>query len=213
MIGAQAQVPVWSDLNSAVTPRSVPAAARSTPRRTRRPRRRSTPSTTSTCRSTLSCPRSTSPGRRPDSRDLRQEPGDRGRDGDDQAPVDRQIVTNGDGIVAQCATGGASATISLIASPSGTAWGYDAIVRNWLRPGAVIDVGTTADTDSLITAGTVTAVAESPRRRRRSRRPRHLDDVGHAFRVHREPELGDRREPGAQRAPEHGQHHGRARAA
>jgi hypothetical protein len=73
----------------------------------------------------------------------------------------RQIVTNGDSIVAQCATGGASATISLIASPSGTSWGYDAIVRNWLRPGAVIDVGTTADTDSLITAGTVTAVAES----------------------------------------------------
>jgi hypothetical protein len=72
----------------------------------------------------------------------------------------RQLVTNGDGIVAQCASGGASATISLVASPSGTAWGYDAIVRNWLRPGAVIDVGTTADTDALLTAGTVTAVSE-----------------------------------------------------
>lgn len=73
----------------------------------------------------------------------------------------RQLVTNGDSIVAQCATGGASTTISLVASPSGTAWGYDAIRRGWLRPGAVIDVGTTADTDSLITAGTVTAVSES----------------------------------------------------
>jgi hypothetical protein len=72
----------------------------------------------------------------------------------------RQLVTNGDSIVAQCATGGASTTISLIASPSGTAWGFDAIQRNWLRPGALIDVGTTADTDSLITAGTVTAVSE-----------------------------------------------------
>jgi hypothetical protein len=73
----------------------------------------------------------------------------------------RQIVTNGDSIVAQCATGGPSTTISLIASPSGSAYGFDAIQRNWLRPGAVIDVGTTADTDTLLTAGTVTAVAES----------------------------------------------------
>jgi hypothetical protein len=73
----------------------------------------------------------------------------------------RQFVTNGDGKVAACDTGGASTTISLIPSPSGTAYGYDAIVRNWLRPGAVVDVGTTADTDALITAGTVTAVAES----------------------------------------------------
>jgi hypothetical protein len=72
----------------------------------------------------------------------------------------RELVTNGDSIVAQCATGGASTTISLVASPSGTAWGYDAIVRNWLRPGALIDVGTTADTDALLTAGTVTAVSE-----------------------------------------------------
>jgi hypothetical protein len=72
----------------------------------------------------------------------------------------RQLVTNGDSIVAACATGGASTTVSLVASPSGTAYGYDAIVRNWLRPGAVIDIGTTSDTDSLLTAGTVTAVGE-----------------------------------------------------
>lgn len=73
----------------------------------------------------------------------------------------RQLVTNGDGIVAQCATGGASATVSLVASPSGTAYGYDALVRNWLRPGAVVDIGTTADTDSLVTASPVSAIAES----------------------------------------------------
>jgi hypothetical protein len=73
----------------------------------------------------------------------------------------RQLMTNGDSIVAACASGGASTTISLVASPSGTAWGYDAIVRGWLGVGSVIDVGTTADTDALLTAGTVTGVSES----------------------------------------------------
>lgn len=74
----------------------------------------------------------------------------------------RQFVTNGDGIVAACATGGASATVSLLPSASeGAAYGYSSLVRDWLRPGAVVDVGTTADTDSLITAGTVTGVSES----------------------------------------------------
>jgi hypothetical protein len=73
----------------------------------------------------------------------------------------RQLVTNGDGIVAACATGGASTTVSLLPSPSGTSWGYDAIVRNWLRPGAVVDIGTTADTDALETATTVTGVSPS----------------------------------------------------
>jgi hypothetical protein len=73
----------------------------------------------------------------------------------------RQIVTNGDSIVAQCATSAGSTVVPLVASPSGTAWGYDAIRRNWLRPGAVVDIGTTADTDALVAATTVTAVAES----------------------------------------------------
>ena len=48
----------------------------------------------------------------------------------------------------------------LIASPSGTAYGYDALQRNWLRPGAVVDIGTTADTDALVTATTVSAISE-----------------------------------------------------
>jgi hypothetical protein len=72
----------------------------------------------------------------------------------------RQLVTNGDSIVAQCATGNTT-TVNLVASPSGTAYGFDAIQRNWLRPGAVVDIGTTADTDALATATTVTAVSES----------------------------------------------------
>jgi hypothetical protein len=74
----------------------------------------------------------------------------------------RQLVTNGDGKVAACATAGSSATYSLTASASeGTAYGYSSIVRDWLRPGAVVDIGTTADTDSLVSGETVTAVAES----------------------------------------------------
>jgi hypothetical protein len=74
----------------------------------------------------------------------------------------RQFVTNGDGIVAACGSSGPSTTLALTASASeGTAYGYSAIVRDWLRPGAVVDIGTTADTDALATAATVTAVAES----------------------------------------------------
>ena len=69
---------------------------------------------------------------------------------DTRRQITRQTVTNADGKVAQCDTGGASATISLIASPSGTAYGFDALQRFWLYPGARVDVGTTADTDSLM---------------------------------------------------------------
>jgi hypothetical protein len=73
----------------------------------------------------------------------------------------RQLVTNGDGIVAQCESGGASTTVSLVASPSGSYYGYDALVRSWLHVGSIIDIGTTADTDSLATAATVTAISDS----------------------------------------------------
>lgn len=81
---------------------------------------------------------------------------------DTRRQITRQVVTNGDGIVAQCATGGASATVSLTASPSGTAYGFDALQRFWLYPGAVVDIGTTADTDSLVTGTTISAVSISP---------------------------------------------------
>lgn len=75
----------------------------------------------------------------------------------------RQVVTNADGKVAACGTsGGASTTVPLTAAASeGTAYGYQSIVRNWLRPGAVVDIGTTADTDALVTATTVSAVTKS----------------------------------------------------
>jgi hypothetical protein len=75
----------------------------------------------------------------------------------------RMLVTNGDSKVAACGTsGGASTTVPLTAAASeGTAYGYSSIVRDWLRPGAVVDVGTTADTDALVAATPVSAVAES----------------------------------------------------
>jgi hypothetical protein len=77
----------------------------------------------------------------------------------------RQLVTNGDGKVAACGTsGGASATVPLTAAASeGTAYGFQSLQRDWLRPGAVVDIGTTADTDVLTgaTPATITAVAES----------------------------------------------------
>lgn len=73
----------------------------------------------------------------------------------------RQLVTNGDGIVAQCDSGGASTTVELLASPSGTAYGYDALRRNWLHVGSIVDIGTTSDTDSQVTGTTVTAINNS----------------------------------------------------
>jgi hypothetical protein len=75
----------------------------------------------------------------------------------------RQLVTNGDGIVAATGTsGGASTTVPLTAAASeGTRYGYSALKRGWLFPGATVDVGTTADTDALVTASTISAVSMS----------------------------------------------------
>lgn len=73
----------------------------------------------------------------------------------------RQLVTNGDGIIAACGTA-SSATVPLTAATSeGSAYGYSALVRGWLAPGATVDIGTTADTDALATAATISAVSVS----------------------------------------------------
>lgn len=72
----------------------------------------------------------------------------------------RQIVTNGDGILAACDTGGASATVELL-TDSATSYGYQAIVRGWLHAGLPVDIGTTADTDTLITGEAIVSVSES----------------------------------------------------
>jgi hypothetical protein len=74
----------------------------------------------------------------------------------------RMAVTNGDGIVAACATGGASTTVSLLpAASEGTAYGYSSLIRGWIGPQATVDIGTTADTDALVTASAITAVSLS----------------------------------------------------
>jgi hypothetical protein len=52
-------------------------------------------------------------------------------------------------------------TVNLLPQASGGT-GYDAIVRGWLFPGLPVDVGTTADSDSLATGSTITDVSEDP---------------------------------------------------
>jgi hypothetical protein len=73
----------------------------------------------------------------------------------------RQVARNGDSILAECATGGASTTVSLLPAASG-GHGFDAIVRGHIYVGMPVDIGTTADTDSLVTGTTITALSESP---------------------------------------------------
>lgn len=72
----------------------------------------------------------------------------------------RQLVGNGDGLIAQCTSGGASTTINLLPAASGGK-GYDAIVRGHLYVGLPVDVGTVGDSDVLATGSVITAVAES----------------------------------------------------
>jgi hypothetical protein len=79
---------------------------------------------------------------------------------DTRKQVMRQVVTNSDGILAACDTGGASTTIELL-TDSATSYGYQAIVRGWLYPGLPVDIGTTADTDNLVAGSVITAVKES----------------------------------------------------
>lgn len=69
----------------------------------------------------------------------------------------RQLASNGDGLIAQCTTTTTSATVHL--DPAG--FGYDAIVRGWLYPGLPVDIGTTSDTDSVVTGSVITDVSES----------------------------------------------------
>lgn len=72
----------------------------------------------------------------------------------------RQLVTNGDGKLAACATSGPSTTITLLAD-SATSYGAQAITRGWLHVGQVVDVGSAADTDSVATGVTITSVSSS----------------------------------------------------
>jgi len=72
----------------------------------------------------------------------------------------RQLVGDGTGFIAQCGTTTASATIVLTPQASGGR-GYDAIARGHLYVGLPVDIGTLADSDSVVTGSVITAVGES----------------------------------------------------
>jgi hypothetical protein len=80
---------------------------------------------------------------------------------DMSASASRQLANNGDGFIAQCTTGGASATINLLPQASGGI-GYDAIVRGWFVIGQPVDVGTAGDSDALATGSVIVDMAEDP---------------------------------------------------
>lgn len=69
----------------------------------------------------------------------------------------RQTQMNGDALIAKCTTTSNSATVNL--DPDG--YGYDAIVRRWLHPGLVVDIGTTAAEDDVAAGVTIQSVKKS----------------------------------------------------
>lgn len=73
----------------------------------------------------------------------------------------RQLTGNGDGIICQCTTGGASTTVNLLPAASG-GLGSDMIVRQGLYVGMPVDIGTAGDSDSLVTASAITAIDPTP---------------------------------------------------
>lgn len=73
----------------------------------------------------------------------------------------RQLAGNGDGFIAQCTSGGASTTVNLLPDASG-GYGAQAITRGHLYVGQPVDIGTTADSDSLVAGSVITAVDDTP---------------------------------------------------
>lgn len=69
----------------------------------------------------------------------------------------RQYVGNQDALIAECTTTSSSTTVNLVS----TGYGYDAIVRGWLYPGLMVDIGTTANEVSVAADRTITSVSES----------------------------------------------------
>jgi hypothetical protein len=73
--------------------------------------------------------------------------------------MSREIVTNGDGIVAAFDTTASATTLKLVnAAGEGAAYGYSSLVRGWLFSNLPIDIGTTADRDALTANNKITAV-------------------------------------------------------
>src|SRR5690606_2880124 len=72
--------------------------------------------------------------------------------------INRQSVMDGSARIANCDSTSNSTTVNL--DPAG--YGYDAIVRGWLRPGVAIDIGSAADGDSVAADRIITGVKEDP---------------------------------------------------
>ncbi len=68
----------------------------------------------------------------------------------------RELYGNGDSLIATCGTSTSTTTISLDATT-----GYDAIVRQWLHPGLVIDIGTSASEASVVGDVVIQSVTKS----------------------------------------------------
>jgi hypothetical protein len=75
---------------------------------------------------------------------------------DERKQIMRQIVGNGDSLIAQCTTTSGSTTLNLL----NTGYGFDAIERGWLYPGLLIDVGTTSNETFRSADNEITAVSE-----------------------------------------------------
>lgn len=71
----------------------------------------------------------------------------------------RQVVGNGDALIAEFTTTTATTPLNL-KTPANGGKGYDAIVRGWLVPGQQVDIGTTANEVSVADGYFVTAVSE-----------------------------------------------------
>ena len=67
--------------------------------------------------------------------------------------LSRQIFGDGSGFICQCGTTSSSTTVTLNATS-----GANALERGWIDVGAVIDIGTSSDGDSVADGVTVTAV-------------------------------------------------------
>jgi hypothetical protein len=71
--------------------------------------------------------------------------------------ITRQFLGDNTGLIARMDATTNNTTLEMTAS----GYGYDAIVRGWLYPGLLVDIGTTADPDSEVDGLALTGVRES----------------------------------------------------
>jgi hypothetical protein len=71
--------------------------------------------------------------------------------------INRQVVSNGDALIAKCLAGAANTTVLL--DPA--LYGADAISRGWIRPGMLVDIGTAANEVAVADGVSVVSVTES----------------------------------------------------